>query len=145
MNRKIKKILKENSIDDLSTFNESQSIRIKNKIEKNINNFNTLTHFTFIKNLNNVIEFSYNNENYFYYPKHNDYRKKKDSEHITYEQIMNLPPLEELIPFGKYKDMKISEIIKTDMNYINWLLSLKDLNYVLRFNIKKYLEKQNNL
>jgi len=145
MNRKIKKILKENSIEDLSVFNENQSIRIKNKIEKNINHFNTLTQFTFINNANNVIEFSYNNEIYYYYPKHNDYRKKKDSEHITYEQLMNLPPKEELIPFGKYKDMKISEIIKTDMNYINWLLSLKDLNYVLRFNIKKYLEKQNNL
>ena len=35
------------------------------------------------------------------------------------------------IPFGKYKNMMLSKVIESDMNYISWLMSNKEL-------IKKY-------
>ncbi len=60
-------------------------------------------------------------------------------------EVSARPILFKLFNFGKYKDKKVEEVVKTDRNYLEWLLGQKtndggqdeDWIYTLEYNLKR--------
>ncbi len=43
-------------------------------------------------------------------------------------EISSKPSIFSIFPFGKYKDKKIEEVVKTDRGYLEWLLNQKNID-----------------
>ena len=59
-------------------------------------------------------------------------------------ELSNTPVIVETFKFGKYKDKKIAEVVKTGMSYIQWLLN-QDLDKDLRYTIEKLIKEENEV
>lgn len=59
---------------------------------------------------------------------------------MAYRQYY-LKSLDSNVPIGKYKDMKIKDVMSVDMPYIEWLISLENVR--VDPSILKHLESLN--
>lgn len=58
---------------------------------------------------------------------------------LKMEELTNIPILIETFEFGKYKDQKISDVVQSDIGYINWMRDNMNLDDDMKYSLDKAL------
>ena len=124
--------------NDFYGWNEINKLKKEKSRNKNTEKFNQLfINISIIKEFNNITEFKYKDNIYYFYQVTGIIRRKGNNLRYRLDNFFNSK--ENTIQFGKYKGKTINELSILDLNYLKWMKKLKTINQNMLNEINQYV------
>ena len=133
------------------TYAEFAKIKKERNVKKRIKNRNAFDiackkyKFIIIKEVNNIITFEYNSLTYYFTEITGKYRMKGNKIGTGLAGLIDEKESKDkkyTLKFGKYIGYTLEEVYKINVQYLNWLLTLDNLEKSCRDKISGYIEEQ---
>lgn len=126
----------------INDYNKEKSSNMRAEGREVFENLKEDLGFNIIKEYNNIINFEYNNQEFFYVEKNKKIRRKGSK---TYYPIKGFDfdkgYTENTLTFGKYKGEFIEDVAKKDYQYLQWMVNLDTIHPSLKTDIEKVLSE----